>query len=101
MDILRPTDLLDLPWPARCRATLDLFELRQFQASKAGKPRPTVKDLTLEIRESDSGSAQSATRVDLLLAPHLDDIEVARCASAAEAFQVLKLREAQKKEAVK
>lgn len=101
MDILRPTDLLNLPWPARCRATLELFELRQFQASKAGKARPTVKDLCLEIRESDSGSAQQATRIDLLLTDHLDDPKVAACTSAAEAFDLLKQREAKQKESVR
>lgn len=101
MDILRPTDLLNLPWPARCRASLELFELRQFQALKRGLPRFTMRDLTWEIRSSVAGSAQNATRIDLLLTDYLDDPEITGCTSAAAAFEVLKRREATQKEAAR
>lgn len=82
----------DLTWQEKAKATSQLFELRRLQSEKRGEPAPTVASVAAEIR-GDSGSAYQATREELVVSRHLDDPDVAKAKSAAEAFKVIKRKE--------
>lgn len=84
---------LDLDWKDRAEATAQLFELRRLQAEKKGLPPPTVRELTEEIRGSDSGSQHEAIRQELIVSKHLSDPEIAKAKTVAEGFKILKRKE--------
>lgn len=83
----------DLAWQERAQATSRIANLRSGQAANAGKPAPSVADISLEVRGSAEGSNQQATRREIIIEKHLGDPEVAKAKSLEEAWKILKKRE--------
>ena len=86
----------DLTWQEKAMASARLMRLREKQADAAGKPGPTVADITREVRPDAStfvGEAHTATRNEILVARHLADPEVAKAKTIGDAVKILKKRE--------
>jgi DNA modification methylase len=83
----------DLTWQERAEASAALFEFRQAQAQAQGKPVPQLAAVALEIAEGRTGGPANDARKEIILAKHLDDPDVAKATSVAEAFKVLKKKE--------
>lgn len=90
----------DLTWKERSAAVARVAEIRAAQAEAAGLPPPTVADIALEVRGSSEGANQSYTRMEIILAKHLDNPEVSKSKSVEEAFKVLKRQEVERKNAI-
>ena len=95
---------VDLSWQEKAEASARLMSLRQRQAAAEGRPAPTVSDIAREVRNLPPsatspeqvtvvGSAQTATRNEILVARHLADPEVAGAKSLGDAVKILKRRE--------
>lgn len=89
----------DLTWQEKAAATSQLYELRRLQAEKRGDSPPTVSEIALEIRGSNSGGAFDDTRKELLVSRHLNDPDVARAKSTDEGFKILKRKEERQRNA--
>lgn len=85
-----------LSWQEKAQATSQLYELRRLQRQKAGESPPSVADIASEIR-GDSSGAQRTTREELIVSRYLDDPDVAKAKTAADAFKILKRKEEIKK----
>jgi DNA modification methylase len=83
----------DLSWQDRAQATNRLLEIRKMQAERDGKPVPTVKDISEEIRGSSAGENQQATKEELIVARNLHVPEVAKAKTVKEAYKILKRQE--------
>lgn len=90
---------IDLSWQERCQAVADLAKLRSVQAEARGLPPPTTKDIAVEVRGTDAPAAQTTTRSELIVARHLDDPDVAKAKSTADALKILKRKEEIKRNA--
>ncbi len=84
---------VDLTWQERAAAHSHLASLRAKQAEAAGLPPPTTADLAEEVRGSRAGDAQDWTRMELIVAKHLDNPEIRAAASPDKAFKILKKQE--------
>jgi site-specific DNA-methyltransferase (adenine-specific) len=86
----------DLSWQERARATARLAQLKQELDGEAPSPAKLAEiigDVSAETVQSGGGGAAQAVRQDLILARHLDDPDIAKAASRAEGFKVLKRKE--------
>lgn len=83
----------DLEWQDRAKATSDLMELRKQQAERAGKPPPTVADISEEFNRVSGSSSGETTRRELIVAKHLADPDVAKAKTVDDAFKILKRKE--------
>ena len=88
----------DLTMQERCAAHLRLFNLRAKQAAASGSPPPTVKDLSLEIRDSGDGFHQEATRRELIVGRNLGNPAIAAAKTVDEAFKILRKEDQQAKD---
>lgn len=89
----------DLSWQERAAAHARIAALRAAQSAAAGTPTPTIAELSVEVRDSDSGSAQATTRRELAVARHLDDPDIKAAKTVDEAFKILQRKEASSKAA--
>lgn len=83
----------DLTWQERAAAIARLSDLRSRQAVAEGKPVPTLGDLHEELSTT-STLNRNAVGEMLKLARNLDDPDIAKAASPAEAFKILKRKSA-------
>lgn len=83
---------VDLSWQEKAEATAELLKARQVRALRTGAPPPTIEDISREVR-GDSVDSRNVTRVEILVAKHLNDPEVQKAKSAGDAFKLLKRRE--------
>lgn len=90
-------DREDLPWQERAAALARIAALREEMATAEGVAPPTVKDLAEEFftpaRDGFTGNSRAAveaTRMQLVVARHLDKPEVAAAKTVGEAYKVLK-----------
>ncbi len=89
---------VDFTWQEKAQAVSKLMELRSLQAASAGKPTPTVADITEEIHGSRKGGSTADTvRQQLIVAKHLDDPAIQKSRTVADAFKELKRQEQIKK----
>ena len=87
----------DLTWQEKAAATSQLYELRRLQAEKRGDSPPTVSEIALEVRGSNSGGAFDDTRKELLVSRHLNDPDIAKAKTTDDAFKILKRKEDNRK----
>lgn len=80
----------DLTWQERSDALARLHTLREKQAIEAGESY-SISD-TIREAEIPMGSHQIA-KAEILIAPHLDDPEIAKAKTSMDAFKILKRRE--------
>ncbi|MGH7745874.1 MAG: DNA methyltransferase [Candidatus Dormibacteria bacterium] len=80
---------VDLTWQEKALATKRLLDLRTQIAERDGTPSPRVADIAEEITGSRFGSFHENTRQDILLAKHLDDPEVKKAKTKADAVKIL------------
>jgi ParB-like chromosome segregation protein Spo0J len=90
----------DLTWQEHARAVKRLADLRAKQAALAGNPPPTIADIAKEANtprrdgfDGDSDWAAIATGQELQIANHLEDPDVAKSKTLAEALKVVKAKE--------
>lgn len=83
----------DLTWQERAAATARLATLRTGQADSSQAPRPTVAQISEEVRGSSEGVHHETTRREIIVAKYLDDPEVKAAKSVDEAFKLLKRKE--------
>ena len=85
----------DLTWQEHAAALKRLHELRSAQSSLCpdGVPAHTVTKLATEVLGRSDGAFRDAIRKELIVADHLDNPEVAKATTVAEAFKVLKQQE--------
>lgn len=85
---------MDLSWQDRTTATSQLYELRRLQAEKAGDPIPTTQDIADELKAPDSARGDKDTVYkELVVSKYLNDPDVSRADSVAEAFKVIRRKE--------
>ncbi len=84
---------VNLTWQERAAATAALEALRNLERKRDGLPPVTTAQLAISARGADDGSAQQATRQELLLAKHLDDPVIGKASSRKEAFKLLLRKE--------
>lgn len=90
----------DITWQERAQATAALLDLRTKQAEKYGLPKPTIKDIALEVRADRSPeTAHNSTREEILVAKHLSDPDVSGAKTAKDALKILKRKEQLQKSA--
>lgn len=97
---------VDLTWQERAAATAELMQLRQAQAAEAGRPAPTMAQLTLEVRDVPKelaeagtlGDYQTQTRNEVIVSRFLSDPDVAKAPSLKEAVKILKKKEERSKQ---
>ncbi len=89
----------DLTWQERAKATRRMAEIEVQLAKKEGREQPTIAELSNQIKGSDSGGAQDATRKEIIVAKFLDDPDVAAAKDTDEAFKVIKRKEETRKNA--
>ncbi len=82
----------DLTWQERAAAEARLHALRGVQAARNGTTQ-SVRQTAEEIHGRGDGYYQDAVRTNLLVAKHLNDPDVAKAATAKDAFKVLKRKE--------
>lgn len=87
----------NLTWQEQAAATVRLARLRGIQAENAGRPAPTVAEISLERRGSDEGSQHNKTKQELIVAKHFADPEIAGAKTLSDAFKTLVRREEVKK----
>jgi len=87
----------DLTWAERAEATSRLMALREKQSALRGDPRPTVREIAQEVRNSGDGINQENTRRELIVTKYLSDPDVRAAKSLDEAFKVVKKKEQAKK----
>jgi site-specific DNA-methyltransferase (adenine-specific) len=87
----------DLDWKERAQAVNQLFELRNQQAKRDGKPPVNVAALAEELSGGPSGGYQESVRKDIILARNLDNPAVAKAATKHEAFKALQRSEESRK----
>jgi site-specific DNA-methyltransferase (adenine-specific) len=83
---------VDLPWQDRAAATKQLYDLRKAQAEAAGEKLPGYADIAEEVHGT-SPAAADQTRMEILVASHLDDEDVKGARTAKDAFKALKRKE--------
>lgn len=83
---------VDLTWQERAAASAELMELRTAQAKRDGQAAPTVAEVARELRPAEVEPTQ-AVRLELMVARHLKDPEIAGAKTAKEAVKILKRRE--------
>lgn len=91
----------NLSWQEESAAVARVAALRAAQAAAAGAPAPRIADIAEEVhvakRDGFEGGATphgiATTRLQMLVAPHLADKEVAKAATLEEAAKILKRRE--------
>ena len=83
----------DLSWQERAEATARLAALRTGQMDSDNRPRPSVADISLEVRGSAEGIHHETTRREIIVAKHLGDPEVRAAKTVDDAFKVLKRKE--------
>lgn len=83
---------LDLSWQDKTRATDGLAALRRAQAAATGVPAPTTAEIAAEIRSSSRADIED-TRLELALAKHMDDPDIARAGTLREAFKIAARKE--------
>ena len=85
----------DLTWQEHAAALKRLHELRgaQAQANGGDAPAHTVTKLATEVLGRSDGAFRDAIRKELIVADHLDNPDVAKATTVAEAFKVLKQQE--------
>lgn len=83
----------DISWQDRCEATAKLFEFRERQAAKAGRPPPSVGDISLEVRGSSKGSSREDTRQEIIMSRYLSDPDVASAKTVEEGFKIIRRKE--------
>ena len=83
---------VDLTWKETTAARARLHHLRTAQAEEKEKPRPTILDTAQELAELEQitpvGAANALTRA-VHVAPFLNDPEVAKAQSEAQAHRIL------------
>ena len=88
---------VDLTWQERAKSTRRIAEIQGELSRAAGKPAPTIAELSEEVRGSSASGAQDDTRKELIVARFLGDEEVAKAKNVDEAFKILKRKEAAQK----
>lgn len=84
----------DLTWQERSEALARLHRLREAQAEALGLAKPTPIETGKEAREKGYTTAKPQdSRVEILLASHLSNPEVARAKTAGDALKILKKAE--------
>lgn len=96
----------DLTWQERAAVTARLNALRQKQAARTGATYTTA-DLAREVNKEkveeaeakglDLGDLQNVPRLEVIVARHLSDPEVASAKTLKDAFKVLKKKEEAKR----
>lgn len=91
---------VNLSWQEKATATMKLQRLRSMQAEAEGKPTPALIHLATE-RKPDGGEMELRAEVstiskELLAARHMDDPEVRKAGSLADAVKLLKRKAAAK-----
>lgn len=87
---------VDFTWQEKAQAVANLMELRSLQAAQAGKPTPTVADITEEIHGTPAkrgGGFADTVRQQLIVAKHLDDPAIQKARTVGDAFKELKRQE--------
>lgn len=91
---------VDLSWQERAQAEARLLELRSKQNVKKGLAPPTLQAIATEIirretptADSAQGSAVTAVATRIRLADYLDDPEVAKAKTEAEAVKVVRKKQ--------
>lgn len=83
---------VDLTWKETTAARARLHHLRTVQAEEKEKPRPTILDTAQELADLEQltpvGAANALTRA-VYVAPFLNDPEVAKAQSEAQAHRIL------------
>lgn len=82
----------NLTWQEQAAAMAKLHSIRSRQAQAEGRIH-TVADTAMEVKGRSDGSYQQAVRMDLIVAKHLSNPEVAKAKTAQEAFKILKRQE--------
>jgi DNA modification methylase len=83
----------DLSWQDRAKATKALETLRGEQAKAKGLPPPSLASIAKEVRGATSGSPIGDTKMELILAGHLNDPDIAKAPTLREAFKVAQRKE--------
>jgi site-specific DNA-methyltransferase (adenine-specific) len=87
----------NLTWQEQSLAVSRLATLREKQAAAAGEAKPTVRDITIEVRPefdpSTRGQPHETTRRELIVARHMADPEVKAAKNLDEAFKILRRKE--------
>lgn len=86
----------EFTWQERAKATAKLKKLRDLEAEERGEEKPTVAEISKEVRGSAIGDYQTQTKRELVVAAHLDNPEVQKASSVNEAYKILKKQEARK-----
>lgn len=87
---------VDFTWQEKAQAVAKLMELRSVQAATAGKPTPTVAEISEEIHGTPlkrGGTYADTVRQQLIVAKHLDNPEVSKAKTVQDAFKELKRAE--------
>lgn len=86
----------DLTWQETAAAQARLHSLRSKQAQAEGRIH-TAADTAKELTGRSDGSYQAAVRTNLIVAKHLDNPDIAKAKTAAEAVKILKRQEISQK----
>lgn len=83
----------DLSWQERAAATARLASLRTGQADSKGHIRPSVAEISTEVRGSSEGIHHEITRREIIVAKYLEDPEVRAAENVDAAFKLLRKKE--------
>lgn len=81
----------DLTWQEKATAAANLVALREAQAASAGLAPPTKGELAKEVQDA---GGPAAVKQHLMAARFLDDPDVRKAATVADAVKVIKRKEA-------